>query len=390
MRFSAKVLNAEESFLNKWDSEVKMKIAEGGDILQFNLGQPDFACPDFVVKAIENVNRKSRNNFYNHTGGTERAREAVATAQNRMFGSDYGKKEAIITNGAKEAIFLSLAALVDQGEEVIVIAPHWPTYIEAVKFLGGKPVVVDAMQGFSLDIARIESAINEKTKAIIINNPNNPTGVIYGKDEMAEISRLAADKNLIIISDEVYSSTVFDGKKHISLAALPGMKDRTIVIDGFSKTLSMTGYRIGYALASEEIINSMIKIKSNVNGNTNSFFQMVIEEVIFSHYEEFMQFIDFALDKYSERREFVCAKLSEMGIDHLKPQGSFYVFPRIPESLGMDSEKFAQYLFDKAGIAVAPGIFFGKSFDDRFRISFGASVEDLEDGMRRLRKALDL
>lgn len=390
MDFSKKVLGIRESLLNKWDSEVRIEMAAGKDVLQFNLGQPDFACPDFAIKIIEEVNYKDRNNFYDHTGGLEGTRAAVAAVQNKMFGSDYKKEEVIITNGAKEAIFLALAAILNAEDEVIIIAPHWPTYVEAVKFLGGKPVVVDAAEDFHLDISRIENAINEKTRAIIINTPNNPTGIVYGKEELFGIAKLAAEKDLVVISDEVYSSTIFDGREHISLASLSTMKERTVVIDGFSKTLSMTGYRLGYALASKEIIDNMIRIKSNVNGNTNSFFQMVIEEALLSHYEDFEKFIGFSREKYAQRRDLVCRKLSEMDISYIKPEGTFYIFPLIPEKLNMRSEEFAKYLFSKTGVAIAPGIFFGGSFDGRFRISFGASDKSLEEGMERLRKFLAL
>lgn len=388
MRFSGKILPLEESLLNRWDSSVKYKIAQGGDILQFNLGQPDFACPDFVKSAVETANAREKNNFYNHTNGTEGAREAVSWLRKEMFNQSYTKEEIIITNGAKEAIFLALAAILDSGDETIVIAPYWPTYVEAVKFFGGKPVVIDIKKDFHLDIEAIGGALSEKTKAIIINSPNNPSGAIYGRDELSGIAKFAIEHDLVVISDEVYGSTVFDGKKHVSIADFPDMKNRVVLVDGFSKMLSMAGYRLGYAASSKETINNMIKIKSNMNGNTNSFFQIVLEEVLLNHPGEFLKFVKNTAADYEARRDFLSKGLSAMDIRFVRPEGTFYVFAEIPGCLNMKSVEFANALLNKAGVAVAPGVFFGDSFDGYFRISFGASVKSLEGGILRMKKFL--
>jgi len=385
MRFSENTLGIEESFLNKWDSIVKNRVADEENILQFNLGQPDFACPEFVKEAIMIVSDKDKNNFYNHTGGTNELRSALADLQKKTFGLDYDKEEVIVTNGAKEALFLAFAAILDKDDEVIVIAPHWPTYIEQIKFLGGRPVVVDCKSDFSLDIEAIRKVVSEKTRAIVINSPNNPVGGVYGREELGKIVELAEKNDLFIISDEVYNSTVFDGKKHVSVADFPEAKEKAIVVDGFSKTLSMTGYRLGFALSSREIINNMIKVKSNVSGNTNSFFQMVIEEVLLNRFSDFLEFVEMAKGEYLKRRNFLCESLEETGIEYKKPEGTFYVFAKIPVDLNMKSREFAEYLLEKTGVAVAPGIFFGESFDDYFRISFGTSMEDLEDGAERIK-----
>lgn len=388
MIFSKRVLGVQESFLNKWDSDIKRRIAEGEDILQFNLGQPDFPLPEFVKEAIVEAKEKDKNNFYNHTGGTDGLRSAVAGMEEKLSGLAYQKEEIIITNGAKEAIFLALAAVLNAGDEVIIIAPAWPTYIEAVKFLGGVPVVLDADADFHPDLEAIKRAVNAKTRAIIINSPNNPTGVIYGEEELKEVAQMVIANDLLIISDEVYSATIFDEREHFSVAKLPDMKARTVVVDGFSKTLSMTGFRLGYAASSREMIDAMIKVKSNINGNTNSFFQVVLEDVIAHRGGDFQDFIDYARQEYLRRRDFLCGRLREMGMEYTRPEGAFYVFAKIPEGLHMKSKKFAGFLADKAGVAVAPGIFFGQNFDNYFRISFGASIEDLEKGMEKVKKIL--
>lgn len=388
MRFSNKISGIEESFLNKWDSQVKSRIDAGEEILRFNLGQPDFPCPEFVKSAIEDAASLPKNNFYNHTGGVDGARREIASLREKSFGVKYEKNEVIVTNGAKEAIFLALAAILDAGDEVVIIAPAWPTYIEAVKFLGGKAVILKADDGFHLDIGMIKDFVSERTKAIILNSPNNPTGAVYAEQELSEVAQIARENNLIVISDEVYDYTVFDGKKHISISALPDMKSRTVVIDSFSKTLSIAGYRLGYALSSKEMIDAMIKVKSNINGNTNSLLQMAMEIVLRDYAEELQGFINFSHDEYLKRRDFVCGKLEEMGIEHLKPAGSFYVFAKIPSKLEMKSQFFAEYLLEKVQVAVAPGIFFGADYDDYLRISFGASMEDLEKGIEKMKQVL--
>ncbi|MFA7170742.1 MAG: aminotransferase class I/II-fold pyridoxal phosphate-dependent enzyme [Candidatus Paceibacterota bacterium] len=388
MRFSNKVDYIEESFLNKWDSDIKYKIAEGGDILQFNLGQPDFACPEFVKEAIIVVNGRDKNNFYNYTGGTDEVRAALADLQKKVSGLEYAKEEIIMTNGAKEALFLAFASILDSGDEVIIIAPYWPTYIEQVRFLGGQPVVVNSKEDFSLDLEAIRKAVDEKTRAIVINNPNNPSGTTYKREDLRKIVELADLNDLVIISDEVYSSTVFDGKKHISIADFPGAKERAVIIDGFSKTLSMTGYRLGYALSSEEIIRNMIKVKSNINGNTNSFFQMVVEEVLLNHFDEYLAFVDMTRNEYFRRRDFLCAGLEDLGIEHKKPEGAFYVFAKIPGKMNMRSKEFTAHLLNETGVAVAPGVFFGENYDDYFRVSFGSSMESLEKGKERIKRAI--
>lgn len=388
MIFSQKALGIQESFLNKWDSDIKYRIGKGEDVLQFNLGQPDFACPAFVQEAIAAVNGRERNNFYNHTGGTDAVREALAEEARELLGAEYAREETILTNGAKEALFLAFAALLNAGDEAIVVAPFWPTYLEQIRFLGAVPVIVEAGEDFGLEAAAIRKAVGPRTRLIVINNPNNPTGATYGREALAEIARLAAEKDLAVISDEVYNATVFDGKEHVSLAGFPGMKERAVIIDGFSKALSMTGYRLGYALAAQETIANMIKIKSDLNGNTNSFFQMVLEEVLLRRHAEFVQFLAFTREEYALRRDLLSAGLAEMGIEHHRPAGSFYVLARIPQKLGMGSREFAAYLLDRAGVAVAPGIFFGENYDDRFRFSFGSARADLSAGLERLRAVL--
>lgn len=387
MRLSKKVSIIRESLLNRWDTDVKKRIASGEDILQFNLGQPDFACPDFVRQAIREAASSEKNNFYANTAGTTGLRRAIASLERREFGLEYGEDEIIVTNGAKESIFLALAAAIDPGDEVVIIAPAWPAYVEDIRFLEGVPVVIGSDQDFRPDIGAIKSAISGRTKAIIVNSPNNPTGVVYTEQELEAIAQIAKVNDLIVISDEIYGATVYD-EKHLSIAGLPDMRSRTVVIDSFSKTLSIAGYRLGYASSSREIIDAMIKVKSNINGNTSSLVMGAVELIIDRWGDELDSFIDGSRQEYLKRRDLVCAALSDMGVERVLPSGAFYVFAKIPEKLDRKSGDFAKYLVEKAGVSVAPGIFFGSDYDGFFRISFSASMEDLQKGMERMKKVL--
>lgn len=386
MEFPDRVTSLEESFLNKWDTTVKYRIASGEDILLLNLGQPGFECPGFVKEAIMEANKLEMNNVYGRTAGQDGLREAVCFLEREMNGLEYDRDGIIITNGAKEALFLAFASIVTPGDEVIVITPCWPTYIQAVRFFGGKAVAVDADVSFHLRPDAIEGAITEHTRAIVINNPNNPTGAVYDAGELSQVSQLAVKRNLLVISDEVYGSTLYDDAKHIPLASLPGMRERTITIDGFSKALAMTGYRLGYAAGPEEIVGAMEKIKSNMNGNTNSFFQYVLQDIITNRYADMKEFIDHAHREYTARREYICRALTGLGIEYAKPQGAFYVFAKIKPEYGMGSREFALYLVEKAGVAVAPGRVFGENYDDRVRIQFSASMETLAGAIERMGK----
>ena len=379
------VKNINESPLTEWDAMVKNM---GPNVIRLNAGQPDFNIPSVIAEAIEKTVRTEGNNFYTPVGGTEEIRKAISLFQKEVFHMDYDPEEIILTNGAKEGLFISLGVLVDHGDEVIIVAPHWSTYSEAVIFFGGNPVVVNADKNFHLDVAEIKKAITSKTKAIIINTPNNPTGVVYTEDELRKLAEIVTSNDLYVIADEVYATIIYN-TNHFSIASIPEMKRRTILINGFSKNLALTGYRIGYLSSSVEIIDAVLKIKSNSTGNTNSLIQAALSESISEHLPELKNSFKYMNEEFQKRRDLLCAGLLELGIEYYYPEGAFYVFARIPESFSLRSKEFSEYLLNKAKVALSPGIFFGENYDEYVRISFSSSEENIKKAINRISKIFD-
>lgn len=382
---SQRVENINGSLLTEWDLIVKN---EGTGIVRLNAGQPDFNIPSVIAEAIEKTVRTEGNNFYTPVGGTEEIRKAISLFQKEVFHMDYDSEEIILTNGAKEGLFISLGALVDHGDEVIIVAPHWSTYLEAVIFFGGNSVVVNTDKNFHLDIAEIKKAITSKTKAIIINTPNNPTGAVYTEDELKRLAEIAIANDLYVIADEIYATITYDTEQ-FSIASIPEMKYRTLLINGFSKNSAITGDRIGYLSSSAAIINAVLKIKSNSTGNTNSLFQAALSEVISGHLPELKNSFKYMNEEFQKRRELLCAGLSELGMEYHYPEGAFYVFARIPESFSLKSKEFSEYLLNKAKVALSPGIFFGENYDEYVRVSFSSSKEDIKEALNRIKKIFD-
>ena len=386
--FSQRIENINESPLTRWDSEIKKAMENNGNIISLNSGQPDFDVPSVIKEEIVKVANQSdgkRNNSYVLVQGTKEARKVVSLFQKKVFGLDYRPEEIILTNGAKEGIFLSLGALIDPGDEVVLIAPYWSTYQEIINFFGGKSVVISTNKDFHLDIEKIENAVTKKTKAVIINSPNNPSGAVYTKEELGQLAEIVRRYDLYVISDEVYGTIRYGDMDYCSIASLEGMRNRTVIVNGFSKSFSMTGYRLGYTFSSSEIAEAMLRIKSNSTGNTNSFFQAVIANALLDHFDELVVSYKRMRNEFEKRKNFLCKELDELGVEYANPEGAFYVFAGIPDRLGMNSEEFSKYLLDKLGIAVAPGIFFGKDFDSYIRISFASSMEDIREVIRRIK-----
>lgn len=388
MKALSKILNKiEESPLTGFDSTVKKRKQSGEDIIALNVGQPDFDPPKEIKIAIERTSVETGLNFYTAVSGTEEARFAIALYHEKMFGVRYEPKCIFLANGAKEAVALSIGSIVGSGDEAILIAPYWSTYKELVKFFGATPIVVNTKKDSHLDMKRLLLAITPKTKAIIINSPNNPTGAVYSKKELTQLVNIAAKNDLYIISDEIYNTILFDNE-HTPCASIDGAAKRTVTINGFSKSASVTGYRLGYAASENmDIIKGMLKIKSNFSGNMNSFFQEVLCEVIINQFDDFKLSIENMKKEFIKRGVYLSKELAGMGFQCGKPEGSFYVWCKIPDKIKMNSEEFSRYMLDN-GVAITPGIFFGDSYDRYVRISFASSIKNLEEAADRIRKTM--
>lgn len=377
----------EESPLTGFDSLVKRRKLSGEDIIALNVGQPDFEPPKEFKIAIERSSVEKGINFYTPVSGTEEARFAISLYHEKMFGVHYEPKNIVFTNGAKEAVALSIGAIAGHGDEVILVAPYWSTYKELVKLFGANPVIVDTKKDCHLDLKRILLAITPKTKAIIINSPNNPSGTVYGKKELAQLVSIAVKNDIYIISDEIYNTILFE-EECISCASIDGGAERTVIINGFSKSASATGYRLGYAAsANMEIISGMLKIKSNFSGNVNSFFQEVICEVIINQFDNLKLSIESMTKEFIKRGRYLFKELLDMGFECVLPGGAFYIWCKIPGKIKMNSLELSKYMLDN-GVAITPGIFFGDSYDRYVRISFASSMKNLEEASKRIKKAL--
>lgn len=386
---SQKIKIVSESSLTKLDAIIRDAKKKDKTIIALNAGQPNFTLPLYLTKEIESILRRDGNNFYTKVRGSDESRDAVSMFQRNIFSMKYNRDEIMLTNGAKEGVSMSLAALLDSGDEVIVIKPYWSTYVDAVTFWGGKPVIVSSDNDFHLNIESIRKAITSKTKAIIINSPNNPTGAIYTEKELRQLAKLTIDNDLYVISDEIYSTITYN-KNAFSISRIEGMKERTIVVNGFSKSLSVTGYRLGYVLANESIISAMGGIKSSLNGNVNSLFQMVITEIIQNHLDEMKISFEKMRKAFEERRMILCDGLSKLGIEYSVPDGAFYVFMKIPKSFNMKSNEFAEFILKNAKVAISPGIFFGDGYDNYIRISFSSEKREIREALDRISKIFDV
>lgn len=373
--------------LNKWNEEVTKQKLKNPRIVKLNVGQPNYGCPEFVQEAINTVNQMKGNSYYVGVAGLSSVRGLVCDFSARISDLYYDPDEVIMTNGAKEAIYMALMATVNPGDEVIVITPYWSSYTDMIELLQGKAVIVGSPD-FSLPLEEIEKAITPKTKVIIVNNPNNPSGIIYPEEDIKELADIAIEHNLFVVSDEVYNTIAYNGKP-VSIAGFEGMRERTFVVNSFSKNIALPGYRIGFLCTCREIIPFMVRLKSSINGNINSFAQYVIQEVLGTNgVDEALSFISESSTDYGKRKDIFCDWLDDREIEYIKPMGAFYVFVKIPEPCALSSEEFARFLLEELEIAVAPGSYFGA--EGWVRVSIAASEEEICEAIKRVGDFMDI
>lgn len=360
----------------------KMK-AEGKDVIGFGAGEPDFSTPDRIsyagVRAI--CDGKTR---YTPAAGMIELRQAICDRAKADYGLEYEATQAVVASGAKHMVYIALAALVDPGDEVIVPAPYWVSYYEMVRLFGGVPIVVNVSeeQGFQLTPEQLEQAITDKTKAIILNNPSNPTGAVYPKEALKAVADVCVKHDLYIISDEIYDKLVYDGVPFTSVAALSDeIKAHTILINGVSKTYAMTGWRIGYLAGPAEIVDRMTKCQENFNACPNAIGQYAAVAAL-DHPELCTQLRDI----FARRRTVLLEGLASIpGMNSNDPTGAFYVFADI-RAFGMSSEEFCNRLLDDEHVVCIPGSAFGACGEGFVRIAYTCSDADLTEAIARIRR----
>lgn len=372
---------------------VKLK-SQGKDIISFAIGEPDFNTPENIKEAgIEAI--KDNFTHYSPSAGLPEVREVLADYISKTRGIDVSSAEVVITPGAKPIIFYGLLATINPGDEVIYPNPGFPIYESVIKYVGGVPVPLALREEreFSFRPEELESKITDKTRMIIINSPHNPTGGILSAADLKQIAGIAVANNLWVLSDEVYSRIIYD-QQFESIISLPGMKERTILIEGMSKTYAMTGWRIGYGVAPELVTNAIARLCTNSISCTATFTQLAALEAVTGQQQDTAKMVQ----EFKERRDLIVAGLNDIkGITCLNPKGAFYVYPNVTEAcknLGFNNAKeLQQYLLYKADVAVLPQTSFGMrnegETEEYIRLSFATSKKNIIEGLARIKRAIE-
>lgn len=375
------------------DALAKQMRADGVDVIGFGAGEPDFNTPDHIKAAAEqaiaeNVTR------YTPASGTVELKEAVCQRMREDCGLDYKPSQVVATSGAKHCVYIALRALVNPGDEVILPAPFWVSYLEMVKMAGGVPVVVTAEESarFKMTAEQLSAAITPKTKALILNNPCNPTGMMYDREELADIARVCVERDVYVISDEIYYGLVYDGREFVSLASLgEEIKERTVLVNGVSKSYAMTGWRIGYLLSSERIAKVMSNYLSNSTGSPSSISQAAAVAALNGPQD----CVEEMRAAFEERRNYIVERVNAMdGVSCLKPEGAFYIMMNVEKQLGRaicgetvgSSDDFAAALLKHGLVATVPGS--GMGAPGFVRWSYAVSMDSIKKGMDRLEEFL--
>ena len=357
----------------------------GEKVIHFEIGRPDFDTPEYIKNAcIESL--KAGDVFYTSNFDLMELRQEVANYLNRRSHTDYKASEILITVGLSEAVFDMLCTILDEGDELLIPDPVWMNYLNVPKLLGAVPVSYELREenGFQIDLDEIRSKVTDKTKAVVIVTPNNPTGGVLTEETLKGLAQIAIEKDIMVIADEVYERLVYDGAKHISIASLPGMKERTFTMNGLSKAYSMTGWRVGYVAAPEEYITAMNKIHQHTTTCAPSFVQKASIVALRDEKNE----VEDMVKEYQRRRDYAVKAINDIpGLSCQCPKGAFYIFINA-KKLGKSSAELAQYLLDEAKIALVPGDVFGAGGEGYLRMSFANSYENIVEGCARLRDAV--
>ena len=374
------------------DAKAKAMKAQGFDIVGFGAGEPDFDTPMHIKKAaIEAIERGATK--YTPASGTAELKKAVVNKFKRENSLDYKPENIVVSNGAKHSLVNTFMAICNPGDEVIIPAPYWVSYPEMVKIADGVPVILHTKEenNFKFTCEELRKAITDKTKAIVLNSPSNPTGMIYTKDELEQIAAIAVEKNIYVVSDEIYEHLIYNGK-HISIASFNDkIKDLTIIVNGVSKTYAMTGWRIGYTASNASIAKIMSNIQSHATSNPNSIAQCAAVAALEGPTEE----IEMMRKAFEERRNYMVERMNRIkGVSAKMPDGAFYVMMNILEIKGKKigdiviktSDDFAHAFLEKENVAVVPGSGFGA--DDFVRWSYATSMDNIKKGLDRLESFL--
>lgn len=382
--------NIPPSLTLEMNAKAQQMKAQGIDVISFAAGEPDFPTPGHVKTAGKRAIDENKT-YYTPASGIPELRRAVIRKLKEENGLNYTIDEVTINAGAKHSVYNVLAALIDRGDEVLIPSPYWVSYSEMVHLCEGEATLLPTTdeKGFKITHEDLKEAVSKKTKALILNSPNNPTGAVYSREELFSLADFLEDRDIIVISDEIYEKILYDGNTHTSIASYSEkMKQKTVVVNGVSKAFSMTGWRIGYAAGPKEIMSAVNKIQGHSCGNPCSISQWASLAAV----EKEATFIKGWVSEFRKRRNFIVDELNSLEFfSCMKPGGAFYVFPNVSKLYDRtfngytitNSIDLANYLLEHAKISVVPGKAFGA--DEYIRISFATSMENIIEGMKRLR-----
>lgn len=386
IRQAYKLENIPFSPIRKIFDKVNELKAEGKTIISLGIGEPDFDTPSHINEAMFEATKQGATHYTPNKGIIE-LRKAICEKLLKDNELTYDPEEIICTAGVSEGVFVALSAFLNSGDEVLVPDPSWLNYGHVLTLNEAKAVYypLTSQKNFQINVSDLEKLINEKTKAIVILDPSNPTGSVLSKECLESVSEFAIRHDLIVISDEIYEKIIYDGNKHYSIAALPNMRERTIVLNGFAKAYAMTGWRLGYIAAPSELIAPMAKIHSYLVTSATSMVQWGGVAALNGTQEPLAEMVE----KFKKRRDYVCDEINCIkGLSCIKPQGAFYLFVDV-KGTGMNAENFAQYILEEAGVAVVPGTAFGNRATHEIRISYATSIDNLKKAMQNMRNACE-
>ncbi len=392
MELSKRVSSISASLTLAITAKAKEMEKKGEDVVNLGAGEPDFDTPYFIKEATKQA---LDNGFtkYTPSSGIKELKEAISNKYEEEYNLTYSSEEIIVSCGAKHALFNAIMALINKGDKVIIPSPFWVSYPEMVKVAGGEPVILETKEenDFKINPQDLEKAISKKTKMLILNSPSNPCGSVYKREELKDIAQILAKYNIFCLFDEIYEKIIYD-ITHINIATLSRkMKGLTIIINGVSKTFSMTGFRIGWALATKELIKAMASIQSHSTSNPTSFSQKGALFALKS--KKSKKIVEKMVKEFKKRRDYVVGAINSIkGLSCLRPEGAFYIFVNISSLLNKSykgnllktSLELAKILLEEKKLAVIPGIAFGN--DNYIRISYAASIKNLKKGIQRLQE----
>jgi aspartate aminotransferase len=354
---------------------------QGRNIVHLEIGEPDFDTPSNVVEAAVDALHQGWTH-YGPSAGLPELRQALAESVSRTRGVKVTSDQLVIVPGGKPIIFFTMLALIDEGDEVIYPDPGFPIYESMIRYVGGRavPIQLREERDFSLDVDELASLISERTKLIIVNSPQNPTGGVLERRDIEQIAHVIGERNIMVLSDEIYSRLLFDGGQHFSIMSVPGMQERTILLDGFSKTYAMTGWRMGYGVMRPDLAVHITRLMTNSNSCTASFTQVAGIEAISGDQSS----VDRMRDEFQRRRDVFVAGLNKIrGFSCRMPKGAFYAFPNITKT-GWKSKALADALLEQAGVAALSGTSFGDFGEGYLRFSVANSLDNLQEALNRL------